>query len=180
MQRTSLGRRLQHALTGGPNRRFPGLYSPPGGAASTSLLANRRLAFPILALLALLTASLLFLLPGGPLHAQEAAIQYPENGTGPVATYTAVDPESADITSWTLAGDDADDFMIDGGVLTFMKSPDYEMATDGDRNNDGDFTAQDEASDNTYEVTVQATDESNKVGMHEVTVDVTNVEEPGR
>ena len=30
-----------------------------------------------------------------------------------------------------------------------------------------------------YEVTVQATDESNKVGMHEVTVEVTNVDEPG-
>ena len=127
-QRTSLGHRLQRALTGGPNRRFPGLHSPPGGAASTSLLANRRLAFPILALLAAVTVSLLFLLPGGPLHAQEAAIQYPENGTGPVATYTAVDPEGADITSWTLGGTDAGAFMIDGGVLTFKKSPDYEMA----------------------------------------------------
>ena len=70
--------------------------------------------------------------------------------------------------------------MIDGGVLTFMKSPDYEMATDGDRNNDGDFDDNgEEASDNTYEVTVQATDESNKVGMHEVTVEVTNVDEMG-
>ena len=106
VQRTSLGRRLQHALTGSPNRRFPGLHSPPGGAASHSLLLNRRLAFPTLALLALLTASLLFLLPGGLLHAQEAAIQYPENGTGPVATYTAVDPEEAEIV-WELAGDDA-------------------------------------------------------------------------
>ena len=77
-------------------------------------------------------------------------------------------------------GDDADDFMIDGGVLSFAKSPDYEMATDGDRNNDGDSDDTDEeASDNVYEVTVQATDESNKVGMHEVTVEVTNVEEMG-
>ena len=84
-----------------------------------------------------------------------------------MATYTAVDPEGADITSWTLAGDDADDFMIDGGVLTFMKSPDYEIATDA------------APADNTYEVTVQATDESNKVGMHEVTVEVTNVDEMG-
>ena len=180
-QRISLGHRLQRALTGGPNRRFPGLHSPLGGAAAPSLFLNRRLAFPILALLALLTASLLFLLPGGPLHAQDSStIKYPENGTAAVATYTAVDPEGADITSWTLAGDDADDFMIDGGVLTFMKSPDYEMATDGDRNNDGDFDDNgEEASDNTYEVTVQATDESNKVGMHEVTVEVTNVDEMG-
>ena len=91
--------------------------------------------------------------------------EYAENGTGAVATYAAVDPEGADITSWALGGDDADDFMIDGGVLSFKKSPDYEMATDGDRNNDGDSSDPgDEASDNTYEVTVQATDESNKVG----------------
>ena len=167
-QRASLGHRLQRALTGGPNPRFPGLPPSPGGAASLSPFLNRRLGFPILALLALLAASLLFLLPGGPLHAQDAAIQYAENGTGPVATYTAVDPEGADITSWTLAGDDADDFMIDGGVLSFAKSPDYEMRMGGsDRNS------------NTYSVTVQATDESNKVGMHEVTVEVTNVEEPG-
>ena len=62
-------------------------------------------------------------------QAQEAAIQYPENGTGPVATYTAVDPEGADITSWTLAGADADDFMIDGGVLTFHE---FARLRDGD------------------------------------------------
>ena len=92
--------------------------------------------------------------------------EYPENGTGPVATYTAVDPEGADITSWTLGGDDAGAFMIDGGVLSFAKSPDYEMLADNDM-------------DNTYMVMVQATDESNKVGMHEVTVKVTNVDEMG-
>ena len=136
-QRTLLGHRLQGALTGGSNRRFPGLHSPPGGAASTSLLANRRLAFPILALLALLaavTVSLLFLLPGGPLHAQDdSAIEYPENGTGVVATYTATDPESAGAVEWSLGGDDAEDFMIsDSGVLTFAEVPDYETPADGD------------------------------------------------
>ena len=31
-----------------------------------------------------------------------------------------------------------------------------------------------------YSVTVQATDETNKVGMKEVMVEVTNVEEPGK
>ena len=61
---------------------------------------------------------------------------------------------------------DAGDFKIDGGVLSFAKSPDYEMPADDGTNN-------------TYMVTVQATDESNKVGMHEVTVEVTNVDEPG-
>ena len=119
------------------------------------------------AFLAVLAVGLLFLLPGGFLQAQDnGPIMYAENGTGPVATYTAVDPEGADITSWTLTGDDADDFVIDGGVLSFAKSPNFEVATDV-------------GTDNTYSVTVQATDESNKVGMHEVTVEVTNVDEPG-
>ena len=69
-----------------------------------SPLLNRRLAFPTLALLALLTASLLFLLPGGPAWAQSAeTIEYAENGTGSVATYTATDPEGTAIASWSLA-----------------------------------------------------------------------------
>ena len=35
------------------------------------------------------------MLPGSPLHAQEATteLEYAENGTDPVATFTAVDPE---------------------------------------------------------------------------------------
>ena len=44
-----------------------------------------------------------------------------------MATFTAVDPEGAAI-SWSLRGTDADVFAIDGGVLTFKESPDYEMA----------------------------------------------------
>ena len=52
---------------------------------------------------------------------------YAENGTGPVATYTAVDPEMTAITSWSLAGTDAGVFDIAGGVLSFKKSPDFEM-----------------------------------------------------
>ena len=42
-ERTSLGHRFQRALTGGPNRRFPGLHPSPGGAASLSPFLNRRL-----------------------------------------------------------------------------------------------------------------------------------------
>ena len=63
--------------------------SPRGGAAS-SLLLNKRFTLPFLALLAVLTAGLLFLLPGGPLHAQEAMteLEYAENGMDPVATFT--------------------------------------------------------------------------------------------
>ena len=131
---------------------------------STPLFLIKRLTFPFFALLALLAVGTLSLLPGGPLQAQEAAIQYPENGTGPVATYTAADPEGTEIVSWTLAGDDAGDFNIEGGVLTFKKSPDFEAAL---------------GMGNMYSVTVQATDETNKVGTRQVTVEVINLDEPG-
>ena len=50
----------------------------------------------------LLAVSLMFMLPGGLLHAQTGPIEYPENGTGAVATFTAIDPEGESIT-WTLA-----------------------------------------------------------------------------
>ena len=64
---------------------------------------NKRLTLPFLALLAVLTAGLLVLLPGGPLHAQEATTEseYAENGTDPVATFTAVDPEGRTV-HWSL------------------------------------------------------------------------------
>ena len=42
----------------------------------------------------------------------DGTIEYAENGTGPVATYTAVDPEMTEIVSWTLAGTDAGVFDI--------------------------------------------------------------------
>ena len=53
------------------------------------------------------------------------AIEYAENGTDPVATYTAVDPEGKSIV-WSLAGDMADDFSIENGVLRFRSTPNYE------------------------------------------------------
>ena len=105
-QRTSLGRRFQRALAGGPNRRFPGLHPSPGGAASLPSFLNRRLALPILAILALLAASLLFLLPGGLLQAQDATIDYAENDTIPVATFTGSDPEGRPVY-WSLLATDA-------------------------------------------------------------------------
>ena len=107
---------------------------------------------------------LLFLLPGGPLHAQDAdgPIMYAENGTGPVATYTAEDPEGTAIT-WSLEGVDAADFEISaGGVLTFKRSPNYEMATGGEQN----------GTSNTYSVKVVATDSSDDSDNSD-TVDVT-------
>ena len=105
----------------------------------------------------------------------DAAIEYDENGAGQVARYTAVDPEQTAIVSWTLAGTDASLFSIEGGALTFKKSPDYEKP--GDILGIGPSTAA--ATDNLYEVTVQATDSTSKMGTKNVVVEVTNVEEAG-
>ena len=169
--RPSPRQRLLAALTGLLPRNLPASNPPSGRTNSSSSYKGASRALGVTALLAVLAVGLLFLLPGGPLHAQEAAIQYPENGTGPVATYTAVDPEMTDIVSWSLGGDDAGDFMIDNGVLRFAKSPNYEMATGGGPGG--------EASDNMYMVTVKAMDSTGKTGEEMVTVEVTNVDEPG-
>ena len=93
----------------------------------------------------------------------DASKNYPENGTGPVASYTATDPEKATI-EWTLSGDDAGDFSIStGGVLKFSTSPDFEDPADT-------------GPDNVYNVTIEASDGSN-IGMLPVTVTVTDENE---
>ena len=96
-------------------------------------------------------------------------VDYPENGTGSVATYTAEDPEGAAV-KWSLGGDDASDFMLENGVLSFKKSPDYETPKGGGTT--GTLT-------NTYEVMVKATDETRRVASKTVMVKVTNVDEAG-
>ena len=108
---------------------------------------------------------LLFLLPGGLVWAQDAGtIEYPENGTDAVATFTAVDPEADHIT-WSLSGEDADVFTIVGGVLRFSSSPDYEARASTSGNN-------------TYVVTVDASDGTNS-DTEDVEIEVTNVDEAG-
>ena len=75
----------------------------------------------------------------------DAPAEYPENGTGAVATFTAVDPEGESIV-WSLAGDDMGEFTIVNGVLRFKSSPDFE-----DTGNP----------DHMYDITVQASDGRN-------------------
>ena len=132
---------------------------------------NSRFTLPFAFVLAvsLLVVSLMFMLPGGLLHAQTPdAIEYPENGTGPVATFTAIDPEGESIT-WTLAGEDAAEFEIKNGVLRFNNPPDYEDPQGGTSNNSV-----------TYAVIVRASDAvRGMTAMEPVTVEVTNVEEAG-
>ena len=61
---------------------------------------------------------------------------------------------------------DAGDFTIDEGNLTFKASPNYEMPGDAD-------------GDNVYKVTVGATDDDRNRGEMDVEVKVANVDEPG-
>ena len=97
----------------------------------------------------------------GPKVTGDAMVDYAENGMGPVATFTASDPEG-DLITWTLLdGTDANSFGIEGGVLTFNDPPDFEMK-------------------DTYTVTVQASDGSAlDPATKLVTVNVTDVDELG-
>ena len=93
---------------------------------------------------------------------------------GSVHTFGATDYDEDDTFTWSLEGDDADDFEIGSstGVLTFKQVsgsdplPDFEDAADHD-------------SDNTYEITVKATDDDSTPlsSTHAVTVEVTNINE---
>ena len=99
------------------------------------------------------------------------AIDHAENaGTALAnASYSATDPEGANIT-WSLGGDDKGFFAISsGGVLSFAAEPDFEARP----------------LDNTYEVTVRATEEDDGdrqtpelTGTLAVTVTLSDFDEP--
>ena len=89
---------------------------------------------------------------------------YRENGTSAVYTFRATDPQQQIIT-WSLEGEDAGDFDLStGGALTFRTTPDFEVPTDSDGQND-------------YELTVIATDEDSHADRLSFTVTVTDVNE---
>ena len=101
-----------------------------------------------------------------PVVADTPNTNYAENDTGPVATYTATDPDQGTKITWILEGDDKDDFELsDAGVLTFKTPPDYEDPEDTDTNN-------------VYVLTVKASDGLEHHTLS-VTVTVTNVDEAG-
>ena len=172
-KKTSSKRHILGDLLPGNGRMRSGHRSPAGSL--TSLYRHPTPA--ILVFLAVLALGLLFLLPGGLLQAQSAEqfFDYPENGDGPVATFTAGDPEGATPSFWSLtdstdAGDvDVDDiadedlFKIDqNGVLSFKTSPSYEPARD-----------------TPYRVTVQVSDGSINE-YFKAYINVTDVEETGK
>jgi hypothetical protein len=89
----------------------------------------------------------------------DAAITINE-GTTAVETYTA-----DETVTWSKSGTDADLFTLtDAGVLSFTAAPDYEDAKDADANN-------------TYLVTITATDSFNNVTTTNVVVTVADVDE---
>ena len=100
----------------------------------------------------------------------DQAIDYKENGTGPVGTIVATDQDSTTIT-WAKSSDstdvkneDAALFAIsNAGVLSFVNSPDYE-------------DPKDQTPHNSYRVRVEAGDGTNTSAMY-VTVNVQDVDE---
>ena len=91
-------------------------------------------------------------------------VDYAEDRRDAVATYVASGPESAN-ARWSLEGDDAGDFEIVGGMLTFRSLPDYENPMDM-------------GMDNMYMVTIMA-DDGTFMDTHDVMVRVANVDEMG-
>ncbi len=94
-----------------------------------------------------------------------ASVAYPENGTHPVASYTA--PNGVGTLTW-LPPDGADGakFTIDGsGVLRFRSPPDFEANASAD-------------GDSAYVVSVVVRDQNETLRKDFVQIDVTDVNEP--
>ena len=83
-------------------------------------------------------------------------------------TYRATDLDRDTTIAWSVEGDDRDDFEIDEGVLTFKEEPDYENPTDS--------TPGSPQRDNVYEITVVASDGTNRDTLN-VAITVTGVNE---
>ena len=93
-----------------------------------------------------------------------STVDYPENSTVPVATYSVSDPDRG-VISWSLDGVDPMFFSLIEGTLSFKQPPNYENPADAD-------------ADNEYEVTVVATDPQGESASLIVTVTVTDVNDP--
>ena len=161
------------------------LYRPSNAAIGrVALLAGALLAILLLA----------YFLHNSAFAQDSGTIEYAENDTGPVATFTADDPEDR-MVYWSLLDtlpslvptvdgtdltnddfEDNGDFSISAdGVLSFNIPPDHEMPMGGGTEDDS----------NTYNIVVVASDDAPgagdmiKMGYKKVTVMVTDVDEPG-
>ena len=98
----------------------------------------------------------------------DASVVYAENGTNAVGTYEITGGDGSAV-SWNLEGADASQLTLTGTgmsrTLMFGSAPDFEALADAD-------------SDNTYMVTVKA-EAGGEEEMVEVSITVTNDDEPG-
>ena len=112
------------------------------------------------------------IVPDGVTVSGESDVDYNENDTVAVGTYTVEGPEAAS-PRWTREGPDASHFMLDGTgtstMLKFRSAPDFEMPRG---------RALSDTNTNTYMVTVMAS-AGGETDMVEVTITVDNVEEDG-
>ena len=90
----------------------------------------------------------------------KGTVNYVENGSADVATYTVTDPDADSSHGWSEKGPDAAAFAISDGVLSFISPPDYETKS-------------------TYSVKVKATDNGTpaKSDTKSVTVTITDLNE---
>ena len=91
----------------------------------------------------------------------------PENSTA-VITFSATDVDASDTLTWSVESlDDGGKFTIDpsSGALRFISAPDFSTPTD----------TGDTAMNNTYVVTVKATDAGGLSATHTITVTVTTI-----
>ena len=81
----------------------------------------------LIARIAIVALALSLVVPFVPAaFAQDASIDYAENGTGPVQTFVLND-QDASSAGWSVSGADAALFEISSdGALSFKKSPNYE------------------------------------------------------
>ena len=106
-----------------------------------------------------------------PQISDQTIADFAENGTitDALATFTAVTEDTSSASRWSLTGPDAGKFEFANptvGALTFEEEPDYEKPGDAD-------------GDNVYEITVRVADDDGRIGTKDVTVEVTNFDEPG-
>jgi Ca2+-binding RTX toxin-like protein len=96
-------------------------------------------------------------------QSQPQGSNFTENSTGVVFRANSLDPDSGDTLSFSLSGDDAEDFNIDSnGDITFASDPNYEVPTDAN-------------SDNQYEFNIVVTDAGGLSATSNSSINVTDI-----
>ncbi len=91
------------------------------------------------------------------------SIDVDENSPGTIYTAQATDADPGDTLSYSISGVDADLLIIgDNGDITFIYPPDYE-------------TPRDSGADNTYEITITATDSIGKQADQDLRITILNL-----